>query len=368
MNEDYLITPWEVKGEIDYRRLIENFGLSIFKKLPEEFYKEILFRRKIIFAHRDIERIFNAIKNKEKFVMMTGLMPTGKFHLGHTLIVKQMIFYQKLGAKIYIAVADLEAYNTRKQSLEKSRKIAEEYIANYFALGLKEENCDIYFQSKRSKDSKKSNAYYSLQNLFARYVSFNELKSVYGEITPGKILSSLLQASDMIHPQLPEFEGQCPVVIPVGIDQDPHLRVARDIIQKIKNPKFIQISSTYNLFLPGLKGGKMSASDPYSYISLDDSEKVIEEKIYKHAFSGGKPTAEEQRKFGGDPDIDVCFQYLRMLLEENDEKLEEIFKDYKSGKMLTRELKDYTIKKIKFFLTEHRKKIKDAKKIAKKFI
>jgi tryptophanyl-tRNA synthetase len=63
-------------------------------------------------------------------------MPTGKFHLGHMIVAEQMIFYQKLGARIYIAVADLEAYNARGQSLEESRKIAvEQYIANYIALG-----------------------------------------------------------------------------------------------------------------------------------------------------------------------------------------------------------------------------------------
>ena len=60
--------------------------------------------------------------------MMTGLMPTGKFHIGHMILAQQMIFYQKLGAKIYIAVADIEAYNARQQSLEDSRKIAEDYL------------------------------------------------------------------------------------------------------------------------------------------------------------------------------------------------------------------------------------------------
>ncbi len=88
--------------------------------------------------------------------MMTGLMPTGKFHIGHMLLAQQMIFWQNLGAKIYIAVADVEAYNTRGQSIEDSRKIAvEEYILNYIALGLKPENCDIYFQSARSDNAKK---------------------------------------------------------------------------------------------------------------------------------------------------------------------------------------------------------------------
>ena len=128
--------PWEVRGEINYNKLVKDFGVSLMKDLPKIFNKEILFRRKIIFAHRDYQRILESVKNKNKFVMMTGLMPTGKFHLGHLLVAQQFLIYQKLGAKIYIAVADLEAYNARGQSLEDSRKIAiDEYITNYIALG-----------------------------------------------------------------------------------------------------------------------------------------------------------------------------------------------------------------------------------------
>ena len=192
------VTPWEVSGSIDYNKLIKEFGVSPLGKLPEVFGENLLFRRKIIFAHRDIQRILDSVKNKKPFVMMTGFMPTGKFHIGHMIIAQQMIFWQKLGAKVYIAIADLEAYNSRKQSLEESRKIAiKEYIENYIALGLKREKCEIYFQSERSRDSKKSNAFYRLQNIFARHVTFNEFKAVYGEITPGKVMSALMQATDL---------------------------------------------------------------------------------------------------------------------------------------------------------------------------
>lgn len=362
------VTPWEVKGNIDYDKLIKEFGIAPLKQLPEIFNRNLLFKRKIIFAHRDIQRILDAIKNKKKFVMMTGLMPTGKFHLGHMILAKQMIFYQNLGAKIYIAIADIEAYHARGQSLKESKKIAiEEYLMNYIALGLKPNNCEIYFQSERSKDSKKSNAYYRLQNLLAKYATFNEFKAVYGEITPGKMFSSLLQASDMFHSQLKEFEGPCPVIIPVGIDQDPHLRLARDISKRIKSFKFTQLSSTYHIMLTGLKGGKMSSSDSTSYIALTDSPEEASNKIKKYAFSGGQPTLEEHRKKGGNPDIDVSYQYLK-IFEEDDEKLKQICKDYKSGKMLTSELKQITIDKINKFLKEHQKKRQQAKTKLTKFI
>lgn len=369
MKKDFSVDPWDVSGKIDYEKLTRDFGLSLLKELPKEFNDNVLFRRKVVFAHRDIQRILEAAKAKKPFVMMTGLMPTGKMHLGHMILAQQMVFYQKLGAKIYIAVADIEAYNARGQSLEESRKIAVEYyIKNYIALGLKPENCEIYFQSERSCDAKKANAYYRLQNLLARYATFNEFKAVYGEISPGKMISSLLQASDMLHPQLPELEGPVPVIVPVGADQDPHIRLARDISQKIKEFKFIQLSSTYNTFMPGLDRTKMSSSIATSFIALTDSPKEVETKIKKYAFSGGRDTLEEHRKLGGNPDVDVAFQYLRMFFEPDDNKLKKIESDYKSGKLLSGELKQICIDKINTFLADLQEKRKKADKVIDKFL
>ena len=369
--ENSKITPWEVSGKVDYEKLIREFGISPMKNLPKEFNDNVLFRRKVIFAQRDFDRVVEAIKNKKPFVMMTGLMPSGKFHFGHMILAQQMIFYQKLGARIYIAVADLEAYNTRQKSLEELRKIAiDQYLLNYVALGLNLNKCDFYFQSERSNDGKKSNAYYCLASNFSRYATFNEFRGVYGEISPGKMTSSLLQAADMYHPQLLEFEGK-PIVtfIPVGIDQDPHIRIARDMANRNKDHKFIPISSTYHLFLPGLKGdGKMSSSDETSFIAMTDSPKEVEKKIKKYAFSGGQDTIEEHRKKGGNPDIDISFQYLKIFFEPDDKKLAEIYDKYKSGEMLTSELKEILIGKINAFLKEHQKKRELARKEVQKFL
>jgi len=367
MEREVKVTPWEVSGDIDYEKLIKEFGVSHLKELPKVFNDNLLFRRKVVFAHRDIQRILETVKNKKPFVMMTGLMPTGKFHIGHMILAQQMVFYQKLGAKVYIAVADIEAYNTRGQGLEESKRIAlEEYIPNYIALGLKPSNCEIYFQSERSKDAKKANAYYRLQNVLARYATFNEFKAVYGDVSPGKMLSALLQASDMLHAQLKEFEGEIPVLVPVGIDQDPHIRLARDISKRIKD--FIQLSSTYHVFVPGLGEAKMSASKSNSYIALTDSPSEVERKIKRYAFSGGQATVDEHKKKGGNPDIDVSFQYLKFLFEPDDEKLKKIYDDYKSGKLLTSELKEILIKKINAFLKQHQRKRRKAERKIKRYL
>ena len=371
MPEKMKVTPWEVKGEVDYGKLMREFGIIKMPNLPEVFMKNVLFRRGTFFGQRDFEQILEAIKNKRHFVMMTGMMPSGEFHLGHMLVGQQIVFYQNLGAKLYLAVADLEAYNARQKSIKEMKKVAvEQYLINYIALGLDLKKTDFYFQSERSADAEKSNAYYRLASNFSRYATFNEFKAVYGNISPGKMNASLLQAADMYHPQLPEFEGKpTPTFIPVGIDQDPHIRIARGMARRNKDYKFIPIASTYNLFVPRLKGsGKMSSSDSASYIAMTDLPEIVKKKINKYAFSGGQKTTEEHRKKGGNPDVDISFQYLKMFFEPDDEKLRKIHDDYRSGKMLTSELKKILIEKINAFLKTHQQRREKARKEVEKFL
>jgi len=173
----------------------------------------------------------------------------------------------------------------------------------------------------------------------------------------------------MLHPQLKEFEGApLPIIVPVGADQDPHLRLARDLSQRIKEFKFTQLSSTYHKFMPGLDGGKMSSSNENSYIALTDTPEEAARKIKKYAFSGGQATLEEHRKLGGNPDIDIAFQMLRYGLEPDDKKLQEIENNYKSGKLLSGELKQILIEKITSFLKDHQEKRKKAAKEVEKFL
>jgi tryptophanyl-tRNA synthetase len=69
----------------------------------------------------------------------------------------------------------------------------------------------------------------------------------------------------------------------------------------------------------------MSASDPNSSVFMNDTQAQIKNKISRHGFSGGKETEEEHRRLGGDPDVDVSYQYLTFFLED-DEELEQIGK------------------------------------------
>jgi tryptophanyl-tRNA synthetase len=367
------IDPWGSFQIKDYSKLIKEFGIEGFRpllsKLPDPL---VSMRRGVVFGHRGFGLVAEAIERRKKFVMLTGLMPSGKFHIGHKMVAEEIIYLQKHGARTYICVADIEAYNMRNQRLEELRKVAiEEYLLNYIALGLSPKNCDFYFQSDRSTNAKKSNAYYRMIGMVSRRTTFNEMKSIYGELTPGKIVSVFTQVADILHPQLKEFEGKCPVVVPVGVDQDPHIKLTRDISSRMKGNKeadLIPPTSFYHEFMPGLKGGKMSSSDPTSYIALTDSPETVRNKIMKYAFSGGRGSIKDHRKHGGNPDVDVAYQMLQFGFEPDDRKLKKIHDDYKSGKLLTGDLKAYAIEKVNSFLKDHQRKRKKARDKLGKFL
>ncbi len=99
-----------------------------------------------------------------------------------------------------------------------------------------------------------------------------------------------------------------------------------------------------------------------------DTPNVVKKKINKYAFSGGQPDIDQHRKLGGNPDIDVSYQYLRIFFEPDDNKLKSIYDDYKSGKMLTGELKAILIEKINAFLEVHQENREKAKEQFEDFL
>ena len=61
---------------------------------------------------------------------------------------------------------------------------------------------------------------------------------------------------------------------------------------------------------------------------------------------------EEHRRIGGNPDIDVAFQYLKFFFEEDDAALEQIRRGYVAGDILSGELKSMTVEKAATWLTD----------------
>ena len=222
------IDPWSSEQSTDYARIIDKFGLSNVDSdtLPNP---GMLHRRGVVFAHRDLEVIVDSIHRSRPFGVLTGLMPSGKMHLGHSMVIEQVRWFQENGADVTVAVADLEALATRGTSLSSGRGTAiSEYIRNYAALGLDPEKTNVYFQSSRP-------AVQRLAFTLGKRTNLSEFESIYGfhgETNLSHLQAPMVQVGDIVHPQLDEFGGLRPIVVPVGVDQDPHLRLTRDITQR----------------------------------------------------------------------------------------------------------------------------------------
>jgi len=93
---------------------------------------------------------------------------------------------------------------------------------------------------------------------------------------------------------------------------------------------------------------------------------VVKKKIWG-AFTGGKPTAAEQRKTGADPTVCSIFQYYYFLFEEDTAKLKEREMRCRSGEMLCGECKKDIAEKLNKFLEAHRERREKAKDTIEEF-
>ncbi|MDI9624621.1 MAG: tryptophan--tRNA ligase [Methanothermobacter sp.] len=362
-----MIDPWS-SSILEYNEIMKNFGIKPFKGIIDKIKDpHWLMRRGIIFGHRDYERILTAMDEEKDFAVVTGMMPSGRMHIGHKMVVDQLIWYDEHGAEIYIPIADMESYSARDIDFEESRELAvKEYISNYIALGLDltKDNIHVYLQSENLLVE-------DLAYIFAKKVNFNELRAIYGftgSTNMAHVYVPLIQAADILHPQLEEHGGPRPTLVPVGPDQDPHIRLTRDIASRLeKRYGFILPSSTYHRFMRGLTGGKMSSSKPSSAIFLTDSLDEIEWKI-RNAKTGGRETLEEQRKLGGVPEDCIVYEILLYHMLGSDKELEKIYEECKNGTLMCGECKSNVAVYMRRFFEEFSKKRKRAEKIAESIL
>ena len=80
--------------------------------------------------------------------------------------------------------------------------------------------------------------------------------------------------------------------------------------------------------------------------------------INRYAFSGGRDSLEEHRRLGGNPDVDVAYQYLTYF-EEDDAKLQEIAEAYTAGTLTTGELKKECISLLQAYVNGYQTRRKE---------
>ncbi len=362
--QDFEVTPWDVEGNVNYNRLIEKFGTE---RIDDELRQRIIqnagenhlyLKRDFIFSQRDLDKVIEDYEEGADFFLYTGIGPSGKMHIGHIIsfyFTKWM--QQKFDVNVYIQVTDDEKHWDRGMSFEEIEKHAQENIREIAAVGFNPEKTFIF----RNREYM-GNMYDAVVKI-ANKINNSTAQSVFGFEGSTNIGMNFWPAVQCA----PTFFENKRCVIPAAIDQDPYWRIQRDIAEKLGYEK---TAAVHSKFIPALTGpeGKMSASKPKTAIMLDDDPEVVEEKVKKHAYSGGGDTLEEHREEGADLSVDVSYQWLHSLLLEDEERIREIAKSYSEGEMLTGEIKEILIEELNEFLEEHQKRKENAEEKVEKMM
>ena len=226
--DEVALDPWGSASVSDYRKLFEQFGIEEFDEvLPAVPDPNYLMRRGVIFGHRDYRPVAEAMRDDEPFAVLSGFMPTGDPHIGHKLVFDEIIWHQQQGGDAYGLIADLEAHAARGLSWDEIDEHARSYILSLLALGFDPEEGTLYRQSTNRE----------VQDLafeLGAEANFSEFAAIYdfdGETDVSHMQSVVTQMADILYPQL---DGPKPTVIPVGPDQDPHVRLARDLAARVR--------------------------------------------------------------------------------------------------------------------------------------
>ncbi|KAI1199958.1 tryptophanyl-tRNA synthetase [Nemania serpens] len=366
------VDPWNVSGEvgedgkvkaIDYKKLVEEFGTKLIDQEILDRFERVtghkphrFLRRQIVFSQRDLEVILDRHEKGEPFFLYTGRGPSSdSMHIGHTQIFDFCKWLQDVfDVPLVIMLTDDEKFLfSEKRTVEEVIGYARDNCKDIIAIGFDPEKTFIF-----SDYEFMGGAFYRNVTRFSKLVTYNVAKAVFGfneSTNIGKIHFASIQGSTAFATTFPHIFGddekesaKIPCLIPCAIDQDPYFRLTRDCATRLKYAKPSLIHSRFLDALQG-PGSKMSASIDSSAIFMKDAPNQIKNKINKYAFSGGQETAEEQRELGGNPDVDVAYQYLQFFMED-DEELAKLGQDYREGKLLTGELKAICIKHLQEYV------------------
>ena len=370
MPRKFVVTPWEVKGKVDYERLIKEFGLqritpNLLKRIEHHTGElHFMLRRGIFFAHRDLNWLLDEYEKGNKFYLYTGRGPSGKTHVGHLIPwIFTKWLQDKFNAKLYFQMTNDEKFLFKRNlTLEDVERFMYDNMLDVIAIG---------FDPKKTKiirDIEDISLLYKEALKVARHLTFSTVKAVFGlkeSSNVGQIFFTCIQSVPAFLESVLTGKN-VPCLIPLAVDQDPHFRITRDVAPKIG---YLKPSLIHSKFLPSLAGPgeKMSSSEPETCIFTTDTEEDVKRKIL-NAFTGGRETAELQRKHGGNPDICSVYSYYYFLFEPDDKKLKELYEDCRSGRLLCGDCKLRLVEKIDKFLKQHQRKREIARKKIDKFL
>ena len=223
--------------------------------------------------------------------VLQGMRPTGQLHLGNYLgTAKGMLALQEDPEyETFYMVADLHGMTTPFDS-KKIGPDAREVIIDYLSVGLDPEKSAIFIQSQLADLHTQLTFYFSTVVNVARMRHLPTFKEKVAQ-NPENVTMALLNYPLLMAADILMYKAS---MVPVGIDQESHLEVAREIARKMNKKYGMDFPEpkrfvTKGESIPSLLGkGKMSKSVEGSFINLTDSLADIKKKLAKVPTDSGK--------------------------------------------------------------------------------
>lgn len=231
--------------------------------------------------------------------VFSGIRATGELHIGNYFgAVKGMLALQDDPVyEMLFAVVDVHAMTTpydRETLAEKTRSI----VIDYLACGMDPKKSSVIVQSRVADLHAELMFYFSTVVSVARMQHLPTFKDKVKQ-HPDSVTMALLNYPVLMAADILIYRGE---LVPVGLDQEPHLEVAREIARKMNDQYGMDFPepkrfATAGESVPSLAGeGKMSKSVEGSYINLTDDLETIKNKLAKAPTDSGKGTIENFEK------------------------------------------------------------------------
>jgi tryptophanyl-tRNA synthetase len=222
--------------------------------------------------------------------VLSGIRATGRLHLGNYLgAVKGMLELQDNPEyETFYMVADVHTITT-PYNVEELKQNRREVIIDYLAAGLDPEK-SVIFQQAEVPEHTELAFYFSSVVTIARMQHLPTFKEKVKQY-PDNATMALLNYPILMSADILVYKAG---LVPVGIDQEPHLEISRVIANNMNAaygtdfPEPVRFA-TKGEYVPSLTGdGKMSKTVEGSFINITDDLETIKSKIAKMPTDSGK--------------------------------------------------------------------------------
>lgn len=300
--------------------------------------------------------------------ILTGDRPTGPLHLGHYVGSLENRIKLQEDYDCFFIVADYQVLTDHIQDTAKIVQNIREIVLDYLSVGIDPEKSTIFIQSQIPQIAE-------LTMLFSFLVTIPRLQrnpTVKEEMEAVKVGAKELSYGFLGYPvsQAADILSVKGNLVPVGVDQLPHLEQTREIARSFNSnfgdvfPVPEPLISKFSR-LPGIDGQKMSKSRGNA-IFLKDSPEEVSAKIMKAYTDPTRLKVTDPGHLEGN----VVFTYLDAF-NTNKQELEELKKKYTQGQVGDVEVKKRLIEIINEFLApirERRQKFESDPNIVNKIL